>query len=118
MANPMGNREEGRALAFGALLRKLRRERGWTLARLAKKIPMSSSNLSRLELGTQSPPADEVIETIAGHLGINAAELLRAAGRPMSGLSFEEEVLDHLLTIRRDVEELRSAVGRRPDVEH
>ena len=114
MASPRGNKEASRALALGAMVRKLRRGRGLTLAQLAERIPMSASNLSRLELGGQGPPADEAIERIAAALGADTAELLRAAGRAPSGQSFEEAVLEKLDAIDRDVREVRDAVIRKP----
>jgi len=110
MASSRGQREAGRALALGALLRKLRRERGYTLDELAKRIPMSASNLSRVELGSQGPPADEVIERMAKALGADASELLQAAGRLGGGESFERAVLERLDAIGRDVREVRDAV--------
>lgn len=115
MASPRGQREASRALALGALLRKLRRERGYTLVQLAERIPMSASNLSRVELGSQGPPADEVIERIAKALDANAAELLRAAGRVGGGESFERAVLERLDAIGRDVREVKEAVVPRPN---
>ncbi|MGB7588688.1 MAG: helix-turn-helix transcriptional regulator [Solirubrobacterales bacterium] len=114
MASPRGKREASRALALGALVRKLRRERGYTLNELAERIPMSASNLSRLELGSQGPPADESIERIAAALDAPAAELLQAAGRSTGGQSFEEVVLSKLDAISRDVREVRDAVTRKP----
>ncbi len=114
MASPRGHKEASRALALGALVRKLRRERGLTLAQLAERIPMSASNLSRLELGAQGPPADEAIERIAATLEIDPAELLRAAGRATNGQSFEEAVLNRLDAINRDVREVKDAVVRKP----
>jgi transcriptional regulator with XRE-family HTH domain len=120
MASPRGKKEASRALALGALVRKTRRERGYTLAQLAKRIPMSASNLSRLELGAQGPPADEVIERIASALNTDPGELLRAAGRSPTGQSFEEAVLYQLNDLRRemrqvkgDVREVKAAVTRR-----
>jgi HTH-type transcriptional regulator, competence development regulator len=110
MASPRGQREASRALALGALLRKLRRERGYTLVQLAELIPMSASNLSRVELGSQGPPADEVIERIAKALDANAANLLQAAGRIGAGESFERAVLERLDAIGRDVREVKEAV--------
>jgi len=110
MASSRGQKEASRALALGALLRKLRRERGYTLDQLAKRIPMSASNLSRVELGSQGPPADEVIERMAKALGADASELLQAAGRLGGGESFERAVLDRLDAIGRDVREVRDAV--------
>jgi len=110
MASPRGQREASRALALGALLRKLRRERGYTLVQLAGQIPMSPSNLSRVELGSQGPPADEVIERIAKALDADVAELLSAAGRVGAGGSFERAVLERLDAIGRDVREVKDAV--------
>ncbi len=110
MAGPRGQKETQRAQALGALVRKRRRERGYTLDGLAKRIPMSASNLSRLELGTQGPPADEAIERIAAALETDPGELLRAAGRPAGGPSFEEQVLDRLEALGRDMREVKAAV--------
>jgi transcriptional regulator with XRE-family HTH domain len=116
MASPTGHRDKrdkGRAEAFGALLRSLRRDRGWSLAELAAKIPMSASNVSRLELGNQSPPATEQIESIAAVLGADTSELLHAAGRTAGRQSFEEKVLERLDSIGRDVQEVKEAVERK-----
>ena len=114
MASPRGEMEASRALALGALVRKLRRQRGLTLVQLAERIPMSASNLSRLELGAQGPPADEVIERIAATLDVDPKELLRAAGRAINGQSFEEAVIDKLDAITRDVRLVKNALYRRP----
>ena len=117
MANPRGKSEANRALALGALLRKLRRDRGYTLDQLAKRIPMSASNLSRVELGSQGPPPDEVIERIAKALDVETAELLQAAGRVGGGESFEQAVLERLEAIGRDVREVKDAVVAREQAE-
>ncbi len=113
MASSRGQKEASRALALGALLRKLRRERGYTLDQLAKRIPMSASNLSRVELGSQGPPGDEVIERMAKALDTDASELLQTAGRLGGGESFERAVLERLDAIGRDVREVRDAVSPR-----
>jgi transcriptional regulator with XRE-family HTH domain len=110
MANPRADSEASRALALGALLRKLRRERGLTLEQLAQRIPMSASNLSRVELGSQGPPADEVIERIAKALDVDTAQLLAAAGRAGGSEPFERAVLERLDAIGRDVREVKEAV--------
>lgn len=110
MAKPKGKREVSRATAFGELLRKLRRKHPYTLKELAEQIPMSASNLSRIELGHQDPPADEVITQIAQALDADPAELLRAAGRAAGGDSFEQVVLERLDAIGRDVREVKEAV--------
>jgi transcriptional regulator with XRE-family HTH domain len=115
MSSPRGQREANRALALGALLRKLRRERGYTLEQCAQRIPMSASNLSRVELGSQGPPGDEVIERMAKALDANVTDLLSAAGRAGSDESFERAVLERLDAIGRDVREVRNAVIPRKD---
>ena len=74
---------------------------------------MSASNLSRLELGSQGPPAYESIERIAAALDAPANELLTAAGRAGGGQSFEETVLKKLDDIGRDVREVKDAVKRK-----
>jgi transcriptional regulator with XRE-family HTH domain len=112
MASSRGQREANRALALGALLRKRRRERGYTLDQLARRIPMSASNLSRLELGSQGPPADEVIERIAVALDTDPGELLQAAGRIGDGQSFEQVVVERLDAMGGDLREVRKAIAR------
>jgi transcriptional regulator with XRE-family HTH domain len=110
MASPRGQKEAQRAQALGALVRKLRRGRKESLGELAKRIPMSASNLSRLELGNQGPPADEAIERIAAALETDAGELLRAAGRASGGQSFEDQVLDRLDALSQDVRQVKEAI--------
>lgn len=111
MTSPKGNTEASRALALGALVRKLRRDRRLTLNQLADRVPMSASNLSRIELGAQGPPADEIIERIGLALEAEPRELLRAAGRYANGQTFEEAVLAKLDAIGRDVREVRAALA-------
>jgi transcriptional regulator with XRE-family HTH domain len=105
MASPT---EASRALALGALVRKLRRERRLTLRQLAETVPMSASNLSRIELGAQGPPADEIIERIGIALDANPADLLRAAGRYATGMTFEEMVLARLDALNRDMRQMKN----------
>ncbi len=110
MPTPRGTTEASRALALGALIRKLRRDHGLTLRQLAERVPMSASNLSRIELGAQGPPPDEIIERIAHALDARPAELLRAAGRYATGKTFEETVLARLDALTRDMRQVRGDV--------
>lgn len=113
MASPKGEKEQARAQTLGAEVRRLRRERGGeTLAELAERVPMSASNLSRLELGKQGPPSDEVIESIAAALEVDAQVLLHAAGRIAGGPSFEEEVLKRLDALGDDMREVKAAMQK------
>lgn len=107
MTDPKGTKEEDRALALGALIRRWRRERQLTLTELAAQVPMSASNLSRLELGSQRPPSDEVIERLATALDVDPADLLRVAGRHFGGESFEEAVMRRLDALQAELEAVR-----------
>jgi transcriptional regulator with XRE-family HTH domain len=111
MTSPKGKTEADRALALGALIRKLRRDRRLTLNQLAERVPMSASNLSRIELGSQGPPPDETIERIGLALNTDPAELLRAAGRYATGKTFEEAVLARLDALTRDMRQVKGDVG-------
>lgn len=113
MASPRGQKEANRALTLGAFVRKRRREQKLTLAQLAERIPMSASNLSRVELGSQGPPSDEVIERIANALETDPAEVLQAAGRTAGGQPFEEVVLGKLDELQRDMREVKAAMQSR-----
>jgi transcriptional regulator with XRE-family HTH domain len=113
MASPRGKQEANRAQALGRRIRDLRRRRGDTLKELATRIPMSPSNLSRLENGGQGPPPDETIERIADALEADPRELLRLAGRTAGGPAFEEKVLDRLDALGRQVQEVKDAVSNK-----
>jgi transcriptional regulator with XRE-family HTH domain len=64
------------AARFGAILQRLRIERGWTRARLAARSEMSVNYLSVLEQGRNVPSITTVLE-LADVLGADAAEIVR-----------------------------------------
>ncbi|MBS1883587.1 MAG: helix-turn-helix domain-containing protein [Actinobacteria bacterium] len=109
-------------MALGALIRNLRRQAGLTLTQLAERVPMSPSALSRTELGAQGPPPDEAIEAIASSLGVDAEDLLRAAGRRPGSQDFEETVLVRLDQLHRELRQMQAdlravkeaVTGRKP----
>jgi transcriptional regulator with XRE-family HTH domain len=74
---------------------------------------MSPGNLSRIETGDYGPPSDEVIERLAVVLDADQLELLRIAGREASSGAFEQRVLAELAAIRRDVREVKAAIGEK-----
>src|SRR3954447_4874013 len=96
--------QSARAAAFGGRIRQLRRAKKLTLKAAAEPLPMSGANLSRIENGTQGPPADEVIARIAEVLGGDEAELLRLAGRSVDPASLERRVLSELRSLRTEVQ--------------
>lgn len=99
-----------RARAFGERIRALRRERKLNQREVAERLPMSAGNLSRLETGDYGPPADEVIERLAEVLDADPVELLRVAGREVSGDAFEARVLSELAAIRSGLERLETTL--------
>ena len=107
MANPRGNTDADRARAFGEHVRRLRLERGESQTKLAERIPMSPSNLSRLELGKQGPPPGSIIERIAKALEeAEPGSLLRAAELD-GGRVFDDRILERLNALEEEVKELK-----------
>jgi transcriptional regulator with XRE-family HTH domain len=65
---------------FGLRLRQLRKERGLTLAEMAKAVNVSSAYLSALEHGKRGRPSWRVIQAVIAYLNIiwdDAEELVR-----------------------------------------
>lgn len=65
---------------FGLKLRQLRKERGLTLAEMAKAVNVSSAYLSALEHGKRGRPSWRVIQAVIAYLNIiwdDAEELVR-----------------------------------------
>jgi transcriptional regulator with XRE-family HTH domain len=81
---------------------------------LAEGIPMSDSSVSRIENGHSGPPSDEVIESMAKILGLDALELLRIAGRELSEGAFQQRVLTELAAIKSSLGRLEAAVQPQP----
>jgi transcriptional regulator with XRE-family HTH domain len=66
---------------FGSTVRERRLARGYGLNELAKRLGISPAYLSRIELGHEKPPRDELIERLAAILGIELDELFVKANR-------------------------------------
>ncbi|HEX9984112.1 MAG TPA: helix-turn-helix transcriptional regulator [Thermoanaerobaculia bacterium] len=64
------------AARFGALVARLRNERGWSLADLSRGSGMNASWLSVLERGLNMPSLATILK-LAGVFGVEAAELVR-----------------------------------------
>lgn len=95
---------------FGARLRELRRERGVTLAEMAKALGVSSAYLSALEHGRRGKPSRQRLHQIVGYFNIiwdDADALIALAERSdpkvevdTSGLSPDHTELANLLARR------------------
>ena len=64
------------AVRFGAILRRLRVARGWTLIIAAQRCGMNPNYLGSLEKGGNMPSVDTLLE-MADVYGVNASDLVR-----------------------------------------
>src|SRR3954447_6541806 len=64
------------AKRFGAIIRRLREQRGWTLVDFGRKADMNPTYLGFLERGENVPTLTSVL-WLAKILGVEAAELIR-----------------------------------------
>ena len=64
------------AVNFGAIIRRLREQRQWTLVELGRKADMNPTYLGFLERGDNSPTLDTVI-LLARVLNVEASDILR-----------------------------------------
>ncbi len=68
-------------LALADFLRRLRIERGWTQARLAREIGSSQSRVARMEAADPSVTMDLQVKSLLA-LGATRRELAEVVGRP------------------------------------
>lgn len=64
------------AVRFGAIVSRLRKERGWTLGELAGRTGMHATYLGVLERGLNMPTLATILQ-FAAVFGIAAADLVR-----------------------------------------
>jgi transcriptional regulator with XRE-family HTH domain len=64
------------AVRFGAILRRERLARGWTLRKLAQRSGMNAQYLGVVEAGGNVPSLATILE-VAEVLGADAAEMIR-----------------------------------------
>ncbi len=72
--------------SFGAAVRGLRMERGWTLRELSQRSSISQSALSRVETGQNALSFDRA-HALAHALGADFSQFLRHMGWPEPGKS-------------------------------
>lgn len=49
------------AVLFGQIIRRLRLERGWTIAQLARQSEMHPNSLTNMEKGSNTPSLDTIL---------------------------------------------------------
>jgi len=70
---------DGRALSFGAKLRRRRREVGMTLEEVAGRIGCRKGYLSMIETGRRPPPGENIMVQLESVLGYSRGELAEVA---------------------------------------
>lgn len=60
---------------FGARIRRLREQKGWSLSELASRADISRSYLAQIEADKSAPTEDKILQ-LARALGARASELL------------------------------------------
>jgi len=86
------NDQAAQAAAVGALIHQLCWRRGMTQAQLAKALGVTQATISRKLHGRQPLTVAELL-TIAGALGVDAGQLLSAAGKLDDALDDVDDLL-------------------------
>jgi transcriptional regulator with XRE-family HTH domain len=73
---PRRARVDRNAVRFGAIVRRLRNERGWTLITFGRKANMNPTYLGFLERGENVPTLATIL-LLAKVLGVEAADMIR-----------------------------------------
>jgi transcriptional regulator with XRE-family HTH domain len=83
---PLARKISRYAVRFGKIIRRLRMQRGWTLAKLAQRSGMNAQYLGHLERAENSPSLDTIVE-LADVLGADIGEVMRevATGQTPAG---------------------------------
>ncbi len=94
-------KETDRYAAIGGELKRLRREKGFTLEELAERAEISTSYLSHIERGTRQAPLT-TLESLAHILGANLYELFA----PSSAVTTREKPSTYDAKIRNMLKHL------------
>lgn len=97
----------------GALLRKLRLERGWSQGDVAKRAGLSISHVSQLEKASRKSPSVDLVYRIASIFGISMYQFLQSATsagslydsaiRSSDPLALTDRVAERLTTWSREL---------------
>ncbi|HEV7238791.1 MAG TPA: helix-turn-helix transcriptional regulator [Thermoanaerobaculia bacterium] len=78
------------AVRFGAIIRRLRLSRGWTLAKCAQRTGMNPTYLGVLEKGGNMPSLQTLLE-LADVFNVEAAEMVREVEQAQKPAARSEE---------------------------
>lgn len=98
-------------LQFGEILRKLRSEKGWSQAQLAKRIGLSSSIIAHYESGTRYPSLETLAE-IRRVMGVSTDFLLGLSNQKDCWLDVSGLLPNEVKILEDLVESYRSLHGK------
>ena len=96
---------------IGKNIRKLRRQRGWSMAALAEKVGMSGVPLGRIERGENAPSAS-VIYRLAKELNVSVDTLFAEDEQNLRPVQYEKTRDPFLVTIGHEQGTLPSKIRR------
>ena len=73
---PKATRRNADAMRFGAIIRRLRQERGWTLQKLSMRCGMNPTYLGVMESGRNIPSLGTLFE-LADVFNVEASDIVR-----------------------------------------
>lgn len=101
---------------FGAYLREKRKEHGITLEQLGKEAGFTKGYLSNIENGRRNIPSPDILEKLAGPLGVHYEDLMIEAGYWKGSYSKEdkdlfEEIHNEKWTLNNQISELLKSIA-------
>lgn len=87
---PKSQRVDPDAVRFGAIIRRLRLDRGWTLVKFAQRSGMNATYLGVLEKGGNMPSLQTILE-LADVFNVEAAEMVRQVEQARKPAARREE---------------------------
>jgi transcriptional regulator with XRE-family HTH domain len=94
---------------FGQFIKKLRKQKGYSIRKLAAKAQISASHISRAERGERPPFSPEILKKLAGVLPVSYEELLYRAGY----ISKDSALLLKIINLNKEeVEVLKKIVDK------
>lgn len=104
----------GSKKAVGATVRRLRKQRGWTIQELANEIGSDVGNLSRLERGMQGF-SDATLDSLAAALGVPVSVLFITPKQELSVVKEAGATYLPAASLAEDIETATDILSRLPD---
>jgi transcriptional regulator with XRE-family HTH domain len=84
-------------MSLGAMIRFLRKQKGWTQDQLAARAGIGRSYISMLENDERPNVSARIVDRLAGALGVTSDYLLRRADNPSSPKNGRDLLLEEII---------------------